>query len=142
VIFQVIFMNQFPLSPWLYRIVSFKFFPKFEEMFTNLRVLTGGVGLQIALVSCDFVIFKSTEEWTNRNQKFSQLTNRKQQEYKINVGDMSPINTNIFFPLPHSKWQWRQIVKSLSWEFKANHTWIFSFSSIYLNSTYIVTQSL
>ncbi len=51
-------MNQFPLSPWLYRIVSFKFFPKFEEMFTNFRVLTGGVALQIALVSCDFVMFK------------------------------------------------------------------------------------
>ena len=77
---------------------------------------------------------KSTEEWTNRNQKFSQWTKRKQQEYKINVWDMSPINTNMFLPLPHSKWQWRQLVKSLSWEFKTKYSWIFSVSSIYFNS--------
>jgi hypothetical protein len=32
------------------------------------------------------------EEWTNRNQEFSQRTNKKQQGSQRNVVDISPIN--------------------------------------------------
>ncbi len=99
---------------------------------------------QILLFLCGprivfLAILKNTlelENWTNRNQEFTQWTNSQQRGPHRNSVDIlvSPVNVISLIcclpPKPRWKWKWRHLIRAAYWKFKNQQSYLFTSKTV------------
>ncbi len=90
--------------------------------------------------------FKNTlelEHWTNKNQGFTQGTNRKQWGQQRNSEDLSPINVSspiCFHPKPRLKWHGRHFIRRAFWKYQNQERYLFTRTVHFCSNIWILSR--